>query len=57
MLPLNLADIFKFLLTTPDARKVITNVGLGAGVILFLKEKLLKMQSFLLGRKHPRSSC
>ena len=43
MLPLNLADIFKFLLTIPDAREVITNVWLGAGVILFLKEKLLKM--------------
>ena len=57
MLPLKLADIFKFLLTIPDAREVISNVGLGAGVILFLKEKLLKMQSFLLGRKHPRSSC
>lgn len=56
MLPLKLADIFKFLLTPPDAREVITNEWLGAEVITVSREKLLKMQSFLLDREHPQSS-
>lgn len=43
MLPLKLADIFKFLLKPPDAREVITKVWLGAGVITVSREKLLKM--------------
>lgn len=42
MLPLKLADIFKFLLTTPDARKVITNIWFGAGVITVSKRKIIE---------------
>lgn len=30
--------------------------GLVLELLLFLREKLLKMQSFLLGREHPQSS-
>lgn len=42
MLPLKLADIFKFLLTIPDAREVITKVWLGAGAINVSKRKIIE---------------
>lgn len=42
MLPLKLADIFKFLLTIPDAREVITKVWFGAGAITISKRKIIE---------------
>ncbi len=42
MLPLKLADIFKFLLTIPDAREVITKVWFGVGAITVSKRKIIE---------------
>lgn len=42
MLPLKLTDIFKFLLTIPDAREVITNVWFDAGAINVSKRKIIE---------------